>query len=121
MKKLLLSLLLVAMISIVLPITNASAGEVDQTEDYVEALIIAEKANEKILDEIHKAQGKALESDNDEIIIAKLIEKTNEISLEARNKIGVLGIDSECTYVAYEIDGQTVMVDPIRVLGWMQA
>lgn len=82
-------------------------------------LQIAEKANADVEKEIAKAQIKAEKAKNDDkidIIIEKLLAKTEMIVTKAIIKIEGLGGEAVCEYIEIEIGGKTVLVDPIRIV-----
>lgn len=76
--------------------------------------LVAEKlvvnANEKILSMVEKA----MKSKNPDL--DKLVRDTNAIAfrtIEAAAKFGVIVV---CEYQAFEINGQTVLIDPLKII-----
>ena len=49
-------------------------------------------------------------------IILSMLTRTHTVSYTARAAAAVCGVKTICEYVAVEIGGYTVMVDPIRVV-----
>ena len=49
-------------------------------------------------------------------IILSMLTRTHTVSFTARAAAAVCGVKTVCEYVAVEIGGYTVMVDPIRVV-----
>jgi len=82
-------------------------------------LAIAEDTNERIAKEIEKALLKAdlVTTDREmEVLIANLLKKTEQISAVAVKKIERLGGEAVCEWIEVEIGGQTILVDPIRIV-----
>lgn len=79
-------------------------------KDYDKAEKMVAKANEQIL----KMVDKAMSAKN--LKIDKLVEKTNDIAFKVIEKAAKMGIVVECEYVAYEIQGYIVYIDPLRVV-----
>ena len=50
------------------------------------------------------------------VIILSMLTRTHTVSYTARAAAAVCGVKTVCEYVAVEIGGYTVMVDPIRVV-----
>lgn len=112
MKKLLTALFLVTFMAMLLP--NALAT----SDNYEEALEIVEQANDEIDALIAKAQAEALVSDDDAAIIAELLAEAEQITAEGIEELAELGYEGYCVYIEVEIDGQTVLVDPLEVWNW---
>lgn len=48
--------------------------------------------------------------------VPQLLVKIDRLVEQTRRQVNQLGFDLQCEYVAYEIDGQTVLIDPLRVI-----
>lgn len=82
-------------------------------------LAVASDTNARIALEIENAILKADLVANDrelEVLIANLLKKTEQISAVAVKKIERLGGEAVCDWVTVEIGGQTILVDPIRIV-----
>ena len=141
MKKLIFVLTIVA--AVMFFKLGVSACEVDQSAENVKNLItdskaevkvekLVSEANKKIDKEIENAVAKSetiaedyeygnnTEKQKDKKIdklVQKLIDQTNAISEKTRNKCADLGYEVICEWVEVEIDGETIMVDPIYIKG----
>jgi|GEM_PF-1710336 len=121
MKKLLLAFVLAFAVTLAVPALEAKGQEeVKQVEvNYEKAVRIAEKANAKIEKLVFVAQHRAeVQPQKVEAIIEQLVERTNEISAKAIEKIEELGFTAVCEYETYIIGGYEVEIDPLRVYGW---
>ena len=113
MKKVLLLLLIMTFISITVPTTFASGDD-----NVAEAMEILNETNATIQLKIEQAQERALNSDDDELIIEMLLHVTNKISAGGIKALEDLGFTAYCTYIEVLIDGQVVLVDPVEVYNW---
>lgn len=86
------------------------AGVSKDDKNLIKAEEIVLKANEKIEDFVAHAQ-KTTKDD-----VAKLLNQVEKIADQADKQVEKLGYDVECTYTAYVVDGQTVLIDPLRVI-----
>lgn len=90
-----------------------------EASDYDLAVQIADEANLEIIELIEAAQLKAEKLPQiQDLIIAKLIEDTFDITNDAINEIEALGFEADCYYVTVLIGDQLVEIDPIRVHTW---
>ncbi len=48
--------------------------------------------------------------------VAKLLVQVERVVEQTRRQVNRLGYEVECTYTEYIIDGQTVLIDPLRVI-----
>lgn len=71
---------------------------------------IAETANAAIMLLVYKAQR------NPHADIERLCAETDAIAQNAIFLISLLGIEAKCVYEEYEINGETVLIDPIIVI-----
>ncbi|MDD4689593.1 MAG: hypothetical protein PHE51_07590 [Eubacteriales bacterium] len=88
---------------------NVTVDDISE-KDYAKVDMMVEKANQKIL----KMVNKAMSANN--LDIDKLVEKTNAVAFKEIEKASKLGIEVLCEYVAYEIQGHTIYIDPLRVV-----
>ncbi|MFA7636302.1 MAG: hypothetical protein WCX81_00910 [Monoglobales bacterium] len=79
-------------------------------KDYAKAEKTVEKANEKILKMVEK------EMDAKKLDLDKLVEKTNDEAFKAIEKCAKMGIEVICEYKVFEIQGNIVYIDPLRVV-----
>lgn len=92
-------------------------GDVSKVEEKI--LAIGEEANASIYKEIDKAIVKVDQAENNQEIdkiIQDLIKKTNKITAVSIAKIEKLGGEAVCEWVEVEIGGQTILIDPIRII-----
>lgn len=88
----------------------AKAGH-HETEKQLKKL---EKMVDKANDEIERAVAKAQrtpENDVDELLV-----KIDQIVAEVNAYAESIGYGITCDYVTYEIDGQIVLIDPLRII-----
>ncbi len=79
-------------------------------KDYDKAEKMVEKTNEKIL----KMVEKAMSAEN--LNIDKIVDRSNDRAFRIIENAAKMGIEVECEYTAYEIQGQIVYIDPLRVV-----
>lgn len=82
-----------------------------ETADQLKKL---EKMVDKANDEIERAVAKAqrtIEDDVDELLV-----KIDQIVAEVSTYAESIGYAITCDYVTYEIDGQIVLIDPLRII-----
>ena len=80
---------------------------------------IVELANARIETIISESVYLASLTDNPDVIngiIVSMMVRTTAVSQAAQLAAGLCGVMTVCEYVAVEIGGQTVMVDPLRVV-----
>jgi hypothetical protein len=82
----------------------------DDLKEYDKLVAIVDAANLKI----EKCVETAIRSEKDDV--EKLLEKVDNIVAYVMNKADAAGYEVECIYEPYEIDGQTVLIDPLRVV-----
>ena len=81
-----------------------------------------QKANEKAVKtavkeankEIKKAVKAAQKSEEDDV--DELLAKVDEIANATFEYADSLGVEVECSYTYYEVDGQNVAIDPLKVI-----
>lgn len=98
---------------VMLMMTNISFAD-----DATNVLNAIDKTNVKIENEIEKAVSKSFEETSLEkinTIIVKLLDKTNDMSAKMVEKAAESGIVVVCDWVPVEINGEIIMVDPLRV------
>lgn len=93
---------------------------------------IVNQANEKVAQTIRKTQFKSnevitryesgliSEQTKDKQItnlIDKMLESTSAVSSKAMDKAKSYGIEVQCQYIEVIIDGQTILVDPLIIVG----
>ena len=101
---------LILVLTLFVPAMAACEEAAYDEKNYEKACDIVEKANEKVADLVEHAQ----KTDKDDV--DKLIEKTTDVIDKAIEKVAALGFEVECTYIEYEVDGQTVCIDPLYVI-----
>jgi peptidoglycan hydrolase CwlO-like protein len=80
---------------------------------------LVDEANEEIYNLIKEAQDKALDKpDEIQEVIDELVEETLETSEETVEEGEELGVSIICEYIEVDINGITVLIDPLRVAGW---
>ncbi len=107
MKKIFLMLLVVLLI-----------GNISFADNISDVQKAVDKTNIKIEKEIDKAVTKSLKEtslEKIEQIINKLLDKTNDMSAKMVEKAAESGVVVVCEWVPVEINGQIIMVDPLRV------
>jgi hypothetical protein len=98
---------------------SAFATDVNTTETQSISVTDAKtKAAEKIVETANKVIVKLVEvaQSQQDPDIDKLVALTNLISKNAINAAANLGVEVVCEYVAYEINGQIVLIDPLRII-----
>lgn len=116
-----------------LMVSFASAAFATTDMDVIEnAEMIAELGNEAInwkIEEAVESSEVIVEAYNEgsisleekeaqlEVLILTLIDETNAISANTRSEIAELGLYAICTWQEVLIDGEVVMIDPIRIVG----
>jgi len=71
---------------------------------------IVAQANEKIEDLVAHAQSTKKDD------VAKLLDQVDKLVEKTRKQVAKLGYEVECTYTEYVVDGQTILIDPLRVI-----
>ena len=89
---------------------QSAADESKELKDYDKLVAVVESANEKI----EKCVLIAIRSEKDDV--DKLLAKVDKIVAYVMRKAEAAGYEIVCEYTAYEIDGQTVLIDPLRVV-----
>ena len=79
-------------------------------KNLIKAEEIVLTANDKIEDFVAHAQ-KTTKDD-----VAKLLAQVEKFVDQTAKQVEKLGYGVECTYTAYVVDGQTVLIDPLRVV-----
>lgn len=133
MKRVLFGILLFAFLAIFSVVLSAGTVSSNEDEPPEKVQSIVDKANAKVEENIEKAvtqsekviakyeAGKISIEEKEakvQAIIENLVTKTNEITTKAIEKCEKHGAVVECEWVEVIIDGQVVMVDPIRIVGW---
>lgn len=121
MKKLICSVLtLVLVLSLFVPASFASSEdypwiikEVERTNNEIERLV--ERAIMEV-DKVDSSSDKADKIINK--IIDELVKDTNKLADKMINEAAKVGIEVVCEYVKIEIGGQTVLIDPLKVIGF---
>ena len=121
MKKLICSALTVVLvISLFVPASFAAkedypwvVEEVERTNEDIDGLI--EEAIDEVeeLDENDKHYEKDLNK-----LIWKLEKETNKLADKMVKKAAKVGIEVICEYVEYQIGGQSVLIDPLIIIGF---
>ena len=89
---------------------QSSFDESKELKDYEKLVAVVESANNKI----EKCVLTAIRSEKDDV--DKLLAKVDKIVAYIMRKAEAAGYEVICEYTAYEIDGQTVLIDPLRVV-----
>ena len=89
---------------------KAYLAELKDEKDLAKVEDMVLKTNEKILAMVYKEM-EAKKPDID-----KLVAKTDEMALKTIEKAAKMGYEVVCEYVAYEIHGETVLIDPLIVI-----
>lgn len=71
---------------------------------------IVAQANEKIEDLVAHAQSTKKDD------VAKLLDQVDKLVEKTTKQVAKLGYEVECTYTEYVVDGQTILIDPLRVI-----
>jgi phosphate uptake regulator len=79
-------------------------------KNLVKAERIVAQANEKIEDLVAHAQRTKKDD------VAKLLDQVDKLVEKTTKQVAKLGYEVACTYTAYVVDGQTVLIDPLRVI-----
>lgn len=108
MKKMLCLLLM--MVALMLLCCTAAMAETASEKEMDKLYQMVDQANEKIEGYIEHAQ--ATEKDD----IDWLQEKVDKVVTRVVEYGEKIGVTVECEKVEYEIDGQTVLVDPLKVI-----
>ena len=53
--------------------------------------------------------------------VAALVFATNALIKTTTLAVNALGFDVECTYTEYIVDGQSVLIDPLRVINFIES
>ena len=77
---------------------------------YVAAEVAVDNCNRMVESAVRYAQATP---QND---VAALIVKTNILIRDTTILVNALGFQVECCYTEYTVDGQTVLIDPLRVI-----
>lgn len=101
---------LILVLTMLVPAMAACEEAAFDEKNYEKACDIVEKANEKVADLVEHAQETAKDD------VEKLIEKTTDVIDKAKEKVAALGFEVECTFTEYEVDGQTIKIDPLYVI-----
>ncbi len=121
MKKLICSALTVVLvISLFVPASFAAK------EDYLWIMEEVEKSNEEIEELIEEAIEDVQELDENDKhyekdlnkLIWKLEKETNKLADKMVKKAAKVGIEVICEYVEYQIGGQSVLIDPLIIIGF---
>lgn len=111
MKRKILALLVVIMlVTTVFAPSLASACSYQSNKNYQLACIYVNSANVQIYSLVLTAQ---LTPYND---VPWLLRMTKNIADSTTQKVRRLGYDVRCEYIAYRIDGQIVLIDPLHVV-----
>ena len=113
MKKKILALALVLVLSLAVfaPSIASACGYVDpQTAKYNKAVAIVNAANAQIRALVYAAQKTPYDD------VAILVVSTNAVAASAKYAVSQLGYKVGCTYTYYQVDGQTVAIDPLYVI-----
>jgi predicted amidohydrolase len=113
MKRLLSLLVVLTFMLVVSPVQAANSDE-----NYEEAVQIVEKANDKIDFLIEVVQFAALFTEDDAPLIAWLQNTAAAITQQGIEDLAELGYEGVCVDIVVEIDGQSVVVDPLEVWNW---
>ncbi len=107
-----LALMFGALTTVASATVPATAGGTSYVTSFKEAIAnsVANTANNIIYQLVENAQN------NPNANIDLLISVTNAISQAAITIINALGLDAECVYEPFIINGQTVYIDPIIVI-----
>ncbi len=89
-------------------VDKKEAKELSKNLKDVEKMV--DKANKQILKLVREAQ----KSENPDI--DELVEITNSIAFGVIEKAASMGVAVICEYEAFEIAGQTVYIDPLRII-----
>lgn len=120
MKKLICSVLTVVLVlSLFVPASFAASEdypwvekEVLRTNNEIDRLV------EKAINEVEK-----VDASNNKVdklinkIIDELVKDTNKLADKMIKEAAKVGIQVVCEYVEVEIGGQTVLIDPLRIIG----
>ncbi len=115
MTKRIISLMMV--MAVAMSFATMGVGATNDTKAEEKVTKIVEKANTKIDKTVEKAKEKANDK-NDEKVIEKLVEKTDKVAEQAVDQTAKNGAVIECEYVTVIINGQEVLVDPLRVISF---
>jgi hypothetical protein len=111
MKKRLMSILICALLLVMAIPGIAYADQGDATDAQFDKLAqMVDKANDKILKEVEKAQQTPVD-DVDDMLAA--VDAIVADVLAYANSIGATVV---CEYTEYYVDGQYVLVDPLRII-----
>ena len=83
-------------------------SQVDRDYEEIEKLVAW--TNNRI--EVLVARAQATPEDD----VEQLIAEVDMLIANVMNKAAAKGISIQCTYTAYEIDGRTVLIDPLKVI-----
>ena len=121
-KKVLSILLVVMLVILMLPGVASAKGNGPELKAVAKAghhengnqLKKLEKMVDKANDEIARAVAKAQRTPENDV--AELLVKIDQIVAEVSAYANSIGYGLTCDYVTYEIDGQLVMIDPLRII-----
>ena len=102
--------LVLALVMCLSVVAIASAEQDDEGPAYRQAVKIVNTANAQILALVRIAQSTPYDD------TVWLVAATTAISVSAKLQVASLGLKADCTYTAYEVDGKTVMIDPLYVV-----
>ncbi|PKM62828.1 MAG: hypothetical protein CVU97_03280 [Firmicutes bacterium HGW-Firmicutes-21] len=90
--------------------TEKAYYEVKEEKDLAKVEEMVLKTNEKILQMVYN------EMEAKKVDIDKLVEKTDEMARKTIEKAADMGYEVICEYIAYEINGEIVLIDPLIVI-----
>ncbi|MDR7871028.1 MAG: hypothetical protein RIN55_09230 [Tissierellaceae bacterium] len=121
MKKFICSILtVILMLSLFVPASYAAkwepheiVTEVERTNNEIERLV------EQAIQEVEKLDSSTEKAEKEiNKIINNLVKDTNRLADKMIKEAGKIGIEVECEYIEYEIGGQKVLIDPLRVIAF---
>ena len=118
MKRKILSVLVLVMLLVMLipSVANAEGNGVAisaapySSSDFAKLERMVEKANKQIAQAVKKAQNTPFDD------VAELLAYVDSVVAEVMSYANSVGATVVCEYTAYVVDGQTVMIDPLRVI-----
>ena len=87
-----------------------SGGERADARNRLAAQRLVDSANDRIMDMVERT----MNSQNPDL--DKLVRNTNAIALRTIDTVAKLGVTVVCEYQAFEINGQIVLIDPLKII-----
>jgi hypothetical protein len=118
MKRKFLSILVLVMLLVMLVPSVANAqgngaavcAKPYSSSEFAQLERMVEKANKQIANAVNKAQNTPFDD------VAELVAYVDGVVADVMGYANSIGASVVCEYTAYVVDGQTVMIDPLRVI-----